>query len=196
MKATYFDSPESFRRWLARHHRTSGELLVGFYKKGSGKPSITWPQAVDQLLCFGWIDGVRHSIDADRYTIRVTPRRKGSIWSAVNIRRVHELKALGLMQPAGLEAYAGRDERKVERYSFERTHVRLAPQLEKLFRRRPRAWKFFQLQTPWYRKTSTWWVMSAKKEETRLRRLATLVKDSARGTRIAILGGSARQPGR
>lgn len=187
MKPTYFATSAAFRRWLKRHYGSTQELLVGFYTKASGKPSITWPEAVDQLLCFGWIDGVRKSINTDSYNIRVTPRRPGSTWSAVNINRAGKLRKLGLMHPAGLKAYTNRDERRAKRYSFERARVQLDPELERKFRQNRRGWKFFQAQPPWYRKTSLWWVVSAKQGTTRQRRLSILIGDSARSRRIALL---------
>lgn len=179
-----FPDPDALRAWLQQNHGTATDLWVRLYRKGSGRPSITWPELVDQLLCFGWIDGVRKSLDDESYVIRVTPRRRGSIWSAVNLRRVPELEAAGLMQPAGLEAYAQRDEKKQQQYSFEREHIALADAYEAEFRQDAEAWAFFQRQPPSYRKPATLWVMSAKKPETRLRRLRTLIGDSANRLRI------------
>jgi len=184
MKAIYFESPASFRKWLAVHHATDKELLVGFYKKGSGKPSLTWPESVDEALCFGWIDGVRKRVDDTRYTIRFTPRRKSSIWSAINIARVGVLQAQGLMQPAGLAAFGARDEKRSAIYAYENRPKTLDPVYEKELRRDKVAWTFFEAQPPSYRKLAAWWVMSAKKEETRQKRLARLISDSARGKRI------------
>jgi uncharacterized protein YdeI (YjbR/CyaY-like superfamily) len=175
------------RAWLRRHHASAGELVVGLYKTGSGKPSITWPELVDQVLCFGWIDGVRRSIDEQSYMIRITPRRKGSIWSAVNVRRAQELIALGWMEPIGLLAFDGRDERRSSVYSHERAHASLGDDMESLFLANPKAWAYFGSQPPSYRKTAVHWVISAKREETRLRRLATLIEDSERGVRIGPL---------
>lgn len=180
----FFATPADLRRWLEDHHDSATELWVGLHKKGSGHASITWPELVDQLLCFGWIDGVRKSLDADRYVIRTTPRRPGSLWSAVNRRRVPALIEAGLMHPAGLAAWNARDDEKSRRYSFERDDVGLGDAYEAEFRRHPAAWDFFQAQPPGYRKTATWWVISAKREETRLRRLRTLIEDSAAGLRI------------
>jgi len=184
MDPTFFATPDAFRRWLSSHHDSAAELWVGYYKKGSDKPSITWPESVDQALCFGWIDGVRKSLGEDSYMIRFTPRRARSIWSAVNTKRAQELIELGLMQAAGLKAFSQRDEQKTRQYSFERDRVELGAALEKQFRARKRAWTFFQAQPPGYRKTATWWVMSAKQEATRVRRLATLIADSEAGRRI------------
>jgi len=187
MKPTFFKSPADFRKWFEKNHAKAQELLVGFYKKGSGKPSITWPESVDQALCFGWIDGIRKSIDDISYTIRFTPRKPRSIWSAINIKRVEELIKLGLMKPAGLEAFQKRNEERSGVYSFEQKNHKLDGAYEKKFRANKKAWTFFQSQPPWYQRTSIWWVMSAKKEETRLKRLATLIDDSAHGRTIAPL---------
>jgi len=157
------------------------------YKKGSGKPSITWPELVDQLLCFGWIDGVRKSVDEDAYTIRITPRKPGSIWSAVNTKRAQELIELGLMQPAGRAAFDARDEEKTKRYSFQRTRVRLGKEYESEFRANRDAWEYFQRQPPGYRTLALWWIVSARQEDTRRRRLATLISDSEKQQRLAPL---------
>ena len=179
MKPAFFATPADFRAWFEKHHAATSELLVGFYKKGSGKPSITWPESVDAALCFGWIDGVRKSIDEESYTIRFTPRKSGSIWSAVNIKRAHELTKLGLMHSAGIKAFELRDEKKSAIYSYEqRSTAKLTPAHEKQFRANKKAWDFFQSQAPWYQRTSTYWVTSAKREETRLKRLATLIEAS------------------
>jgi len=186
LRATFFATPSEFRAWLERHHASSKELLVGFYKRGSGKPSITWPESVDQALCFGWIDGVRRSAGADSYTIRFTPRKAKSRWSSINVARVKELSAAGLMRPAGLEAFEKRTESGV--YSYEqRNEARLSLSDERRLRSNVKAWKFFESQAPWYRRTAIFWVMNAKKEETRVRRLATLIADSARGKTIGPL---------
>lgn len=188
MNPIFFATPAEFRAWLAAHHLTSQELWVGFYKKGSGQPSITWPEAVDEALCVGWIDGIRKSIDDVSYTIRFTPRKADSTWSAVNIKRVAELEAAGLMQPAGLKAFGKRKEAKSGIYAYEqRDTAMLGDAYEQQFRTNQQAWDFFQAQPPWYRRTATWWVISAKKEETRLKRLATLIEDSAQGRTIASL---------
>src|SRR5688572_6440582 len=155
MRPTFFATPADFRRWLERNHDSVTELWVGFHKKGTGKPSITWPESVDQALCFGWIDGVRKSVDPDSYKIRFTPRRPGSIWSTVNTKRAKELSKLGLMNDAGLKAFAARDEKKTKQYSFERDNVAFDPPLEKRFRASRKAWKFFDSQPPGYRKLAT-----------------------------------------
>jgi uncharacterized protein YdeI (YjbR/CyaY-like superfamily) len=182
MEPTFFATPREFRAWLAEHHEHGRELLVGFYKKGSGRPSITWPESVDQALCFGWIDGVRRRIDDDSYSIRFTPRKPRSIWSSVNIKRAGELAELGLMHPAGLRAFEQRDEARSAIYAYEQRHdVALSGEQEQRFRATPGAWEFFQAQPAWYRRTALWWVVSAKKEETRAQRLDTLIADSAEG---------------
>ncbi|HSL70940.1 MAG TPA: YdeI/OmpD-associated family protein [Longimicrobiales bacterium] len=184
---TFFAKPAALRRWLQKNHAATVELWVGFHKKATGTPSITWPEAVDQALCFGWIDGIRKSLGPDRYMIRFTPRRPGSIWSAVNTKRAQELIELGLMQPAGAKAFAGRDAAKTQRYSYEREQAELSADQLKQFRANRRAWRFFQAQPPGYRKIATVWVVSAKQEATRQRRLATLIADSAAGQRIGLL---------
>ena len=184
----FFATRDEFRRWLEKYHDSESELLVGFYKKSSGRQSITWPEAVEEALCFGWIDGIRKSIDAESYYNRFTPRRKGSVWSRVNIRKVEELIASGRMHPAGLRAFEVRDPQKTERYSFERDKApELTPEQEAQFRANETAWKFFQSQPPGYRKTATWWVVSARQEETQQRRLQTLIADSEAGLRIGLL---------
>jgi uncharacterized protein YdeI (YjbR/CyaY-like superfamily) len=181
----FFKTPSEFRAWLEKNHATKKELLVGFFKKSTGKPSITWPEAVDEALCFGWIDGVRKSIDDSRYTIRFTPRTARSVWSAVNIKRAKELKKQGLMRPAGMAAFARRSEEKSRIYSYERKYAALGPAFEQQFRANKRAWAFFESQPPSYKKAAIWWVISAKREETRLRRLDTLIKDSSRGQTVS-----------
>jgi uncharacterized protein YdeI (YjbR/CyaY-like superfamily) len=187
MDAIYFTSPEELRAWYAAHHDTTDELLIGFYKKHTGKPSLTQQEALDEALCFGWIDGIRHRVDDERYMNRYTPRRPRSIWSAVNIKRVGELTEQGRMQPSGLKAFNERDPARTQQYSSEQADVQFAPAYEAEFKANPQAWDFFQSQPPSYRKPSTWWVMSAKKEETRLRRLAILIADSAAGRHVAPL---------
>ncbi len=192
MTPTFFTTPSDFRAWLEEHHQTAAELWVGFHRKGSGKPSITWPEAVDEALCYGWIDGVRKGIDDSSYVIRFTPRKPRSRWSAVNISRVEELTRLGRMRPAGLKAF---EERSAERtYSYEQSHaVELDEADEQQFRSNPKAWEFFQVQAPSYRKAAIWWVISAKKEETRRKRLAQLIDDSAHGRTVPPLTRPARR---
>jgi uncharacterized protein YdeI (YjbR/CyaY-like superfamily) len=182
MKSLYFATPEDWRRWLAGHHATTDELWVGLHKKGSGRPSITWPEAVDGALCYGWIDGVRRSVDESRYTIRFTPRRPGSAWSAVNLKRVAQLTRKGLMAPAGIEVFQNRRKDRSGLYSFEqRRTVKLTGEYLRRLRAAAAAWRFFKDQAPWYQRTASFWVISAKREETRLKRLATLIDDSAAG---------------
>ena len=182
-KPTYFATPGDFRAWLEANHATESELWVGFHKKGSGTPSITWPESVDEALCFGWIDGVRKTIDDKRYVIRFTPRKAKSNWSNVNIKRVGELTKLGLMKPAGLKIFEARDAKR--EYSYEQTRqAEFSAEIAKTFRANKKAWKYFEEQPPGYRKSLTYWVMSPKKEETRLKRLEQLIEFSAAGKRI------------
>ena len=186
MQAKFFPTPADWRAWLEQNHASETELWVGFYKKATGRPSINWPESVDQALCFGWIDGVRKTIDAESYVIRFTPRRRGSIWSNVNIRRASELIGAGLMRAAGKRAFEARDPAKSGIYAFERTRpAKLPPDMKKVFLANKRAWKFFQSQPPGYRALVTNWLITAKQEATRDRRLATLIKDSAAGQRLA-----------
>jgi len=184
MEPAFFKTQSDFRRWFEKHHDSSKELLVGFYKKGSGRPSITWPESVDEALCFGWIDGIRRSIDDVSYTIRFTPRRKSSIWSAVNIKRAGELIDQGLMKTAGLKAFQARKENKSGIYSYEQRTERLPDPYARQFKKNKTAWAFFQAQPPGYRKIAGWWIVSAKKEETRLKRLDKLIEESAENRRI------------
>jgi uncharacterized protein YdeI (YjbR/CyaY-like superfamily) len=184
MKPTYFRSPGDFRKWLEQHHATERELLVGYYKKDSGRPSMTWQESVDEALCFGWIDGIRKRVDDLRYTIRFTPRRPGSIWSAVNIKRAQELSEEGRMRPAGLAAFAARKEYRSGIYSYEQRPTEIPEPYAERLRQNQAAWNFFQAQPPSYRKLASWWIVSAKKEETRLKRLEKLVEVSAQGRRI------------
>jgi uncharacterized protein YdeI (YjbR/CyaY-like superfamily) len=188
LKPQFFPSPAAWRAWLEDHHADTQELWVGFYKRESGRPSITWPEAVDGALCFGWIDGVRKSIDEISYKIRFTPRKPRSVWSAVNLKRATELSTMGLMHAAGLAAFQKREGKRSEIYSYEqRKGAKLPPAYEKKFRAHPDAWKFFEAQPPGYRKTASWWVISAKKEETRLNRLAVLIEDSGHQRKIGLL---------
>jgi len=184
MPHTFFAAPAAFRKWLEKHHEKESELLVGFYKKDSGKPSITWPESVDQALCFGWIDGVRRRIDDVSYSIRFTPRKPVSNWSAINIARVAELTKLGLMAPAGLRAFERRRDDKSAIYAYENAVRTLAPEDEKRFRANKKAWAYFTAQAPSYQRVAIYWVTGAKREETRERRLAALIGDSANGKRL------------
>ncbi|MCL4803740.1 MAG: YdeI/OmpD-associated family protein [Anaerolineae bacterium] len=186
MDVVFFETPDHFRAWLEENHATASELQVGYYKKGSGRPSMTWPESVDQALCFGWIDSIRRRIDDESYTNRFTPRRPGSNWSLVNIRRVQELIELGMMHPAGLAAFEARDPAKSEEYSYENRPQGLAEPYETGLRANPAAWEYWTAQPPHYRRGSAHWVMSAKREETRQKRLATLIADSAAGQWIAL----------
>jgi uncharacterized protein YdeI (YjbR/CyaY-like superfamily) len=184
----FFKTPDEFRSWLEEHHATASELLVGFHKKSTGRPTMTWTESVREALCFGWIDGIRRSVDDGRYTIRFTPRKPGSIWSTRNVAHVQELIREGRMTAAGLAAYEARKPERTGVYSFERRHAaRLDRAQEDEFRARPEAWAFFESQPPSYRRTAVHWVVSAKRSETRARRLATLIEDSALGRRIALL---------
>ena len=188
MKPQFFAAAEEFRAWLQEHHETATELVVGFHKKSTGKPSMTWTESVREALCFGWIDGIRRSLGDESYTIRFTPRKPRSNWSAVNVRHVEELIREGRMAPAGLAAYEARTPERTAVYSFENRHLsRFEPAQEQEFRAEPKAWEFFQAQPPSYRRTAIFWVVSAKREETRVRRLATLIADSKAGRRLAHL---------
>jgi uncharacterized protein YdeI (YjbR/CyaY-like superfamily) len=189
MKVAYFPSSSDLRKWLEQNHLKRDELLVGFYKKGSGRPSITYSEALDEALCFGWIDGVRKSVDDSSYTVRFTPRQTNSKWSAVNIERVRNLSDAGRMQPAGLKAFEGAKDPS-RAYSYEQRHqAKFAAADDRRFRANPSAWEFFQSRPPGYRRTTTFWVVSAKKEETRQRRLATLIDVCARRQVIDLLTG-------
>lgn len=183
-KSRSFESPSEFRAWLEAHHADASELVVVYYKRGSGKPSMTWPESVDEALCFGWIDGIRRRIDDESYSIRFTPRRRRSVWSAVNIDRAKELIKLGLMRAAGLRAFEQRDEKRARMYSYEREHASFDPADEKRFRANKAAWKFFGAQPAGYRRLATHYVTSAKQPETRQRRLAKLMEISAQGKRL------------
>lgn len=174
----YFATAAGFRRWLERNAATCSELWVGFNKKSSGKPSISYSESVDEALCFGWIDGVRRSLDSSAYAIRFTPRKPNSQWSALNIRRAKTLLDVGRLQPAGLKAFEGAEDQD-RKYSYEqRQQSRFHREQERLFRKNPAAWSYFQAQPPWYRGTATFWVVSAKRPETQRRRLDTLIADS------------------
>lgn len=189
MSPTYFKTPADFRKWLAKNHAKSTELLVGYYKRGTGASSITWPESVAEALCYGWIDGVRKRVDDDRYTIRFTPRKPTSNWSAINIKLVKQLIVEGRMQPSGLAAFKARKASKSVTYSYENRPQTLSPEFEKVFKKNKKAWTFFQGQAPWYRRTSIYWVMSAKKETTRLSRLTSLIGDCEKQRPIKPLAG-------
>ena len=181
----YFTSPDELRDWFDANHQTATELWHGSYKKAAGKPTVTWSEAVDEALCVGWIDSVRYSLDPERSAQRFTPRRKGSNWSAVNIAKVKALTEEGRMRPAGLAAFEARSEERSAIYSYEQRHVAtLAPDEDAAFRADEMAWDRFQALPPSYRRTAIYWVVTAKKPETRVRRLATLIEDSAAGRRL------------
>jgi uncharacterized protein YdeI (YjbR/CyaY-like superfamily) len=184
MKPVFFRSAADFGAWLDANHATAEVLLLGLYKTSSGKAGMTYKQALDEALAYGWIDGVRTGLDEERYTIRFTPRRPKSIWSKVNIKRAHELQAEGRLKPAGLAAFEARDEKRTQLYSFENAPRELDPAYEKTFKRNKKAWTFYQAQAPWYRRGTKWWVMAAKKEETRFRRLAQLIEGCGKGERL------------
>jgi uncharacterized protein YdeI (YjbR/CyaY-like superfamily) len=184
-KPKFFPTPADFRTWLEAHHGKLREQLVGFHKKASGKPSITWPESVEVALCFGWIDGVRKSLDETSYTIRFTPRKPTSTWSSININLVRKLTKQGLMHPAGLKAFAARSEKKSGIYAYEqRKSARFTREQEKQFRSYKPAWDFFRSQAPWYQRVCTYWVISAKREETKLKRLCELISHSQNQRRI------------
>lgn len=188
-KPLFFPTPSHWRAWLDRNHADTPELWVGFYKRDSGKPSITWPESVDGALCFGWIDGIRKSIDEVSYKIRFTPRKPRSTWSAINIKRAKELSKAGLLHPAGLTAFRNREGKRSEIYSYEqRKRAAFPPAYERIFRKNPDAWKFFSTQPPGYRRICSWWVISAKRQATRASRLAQLIQYSEGKRRIPMLG--------
>ena len=182
MPSTFFAKQSDFRSWLKKNHKKETELIVGFYKVDSGKPSITWPQSVDEALCFGWIDGVRTSIDAASYQIRFTLRKPTSIWSVINIKKVEALIKQGLMQPAGLAAFEKKKEERSKVYAFENEEMNFTAEFEKKFKANKKAWVYFQSLAASYKKTSKHWVMSAKQETTRLKRLNQLIEESEQGT--------------
>jgi len=188
MDPTFFPAPEDFRAWLEDNHASEAELWVGFYKVATGRPSITWPDSVDEALCFGWIDGLRKKLDDESYVIRFTPRKPTSNWRAKNLSRIEELISEGRVRPAGLAIYQARDPDRSKVYSFERRkEAKLDADQEARFRADEAAWEFFQSQPPGYRRTAIHWVISAKREATRTRRLGILIEDSAAGRRIAPL---------
>jgi uncharacterized protein YdeI (YjbR/CyaY-like superfamily) len=184
LKRKFFRTPANFETWLEKNHATAPELWVGFYKKDSGKPSITWAESVDQALCFGWIDGIRKRVDEISYQIRFTPRRRASIWSAINIKRARELARQKQMRPAGLKAFEARIENKSGIYSYEQRSTEVNEPYAKVLKKNKAAWNFFGKQPPSYRKMIGWWIVSAKKEETRMARLAKLISESAKGKRL------------
>jgi uncharacterized protein YdeI (YjbR/CyaY-like superfamily) len=183
-ESLFFARPKDFRAWLKVHHQTASELWVGFYKKASGKPSITWPESVDEALCFGWINGIRKGLDSLSYTIRFSPRQKRSVWSDINIKRVEGLLEEGRMKPAGLKAFQPRRENRSGIYSYEQRLDRLPEPDQTALKKAKAAWTFFQSQPPSYRKQISWWVISAKKEGTRQKRLQKAIETFTRGKRF------------
>ena len=186
-KPKFFTTPEQFRAWLEKNHATADELEIGFHKKGSGKKSITYAEALDEALCFGWIDGVRRRLDETSYQQRFTPRRARSIWSLVNVKHVERLKKAGRMHAAGLAAFEQRDPKRTGIYAFENAPRELSGEYEKEFRKVKGAWEYFQTYPPYLKKTVSYWVTSAKKEETRAKRLRRLIESCAKGERIGVL---------
>ncbi|MGI8786257.1 MAG: YdeI/OmpD-associated family protein [Pyrinomonadaceae bacterium] len=174
MKPKFFPTQTDFRRWLEENHTGDTELLVGFYKVGSNKPSMSWSESVDQALCFGWIDGGRRKVDEESYSIRFTPRKASSVWSAVNIKKVAELTGKGLMKPAGIAVFEKRQESKSKIYAYEQKSSELSAEFEMQFRANEKAWEFFVSQANWYQKQMIHWVMAAKQEATRERRFEKL----------------------
>jgi uncharacterized protein YdeI (YjbR/CyaY-like superfamily) len=191
---TFFRNAAAFRKWLKKNHDCSSELLLGLYYVGSGKGELTYRDALDEALCFGWIDGLRKRYDESSYTIRFSPRISGSIWSVINTRRMEELIKLGRVHASGIKTYTTRDKKKSKLYSYEVGTCKLAPEFERQFRASPTAWEFYQAQAPWYWRVSCYWVMSAKKEETRVRRLQQLITDSANERRIKQLISNRKGP--
>jgi uncharacterized protein YdeI (YjbR/CyaY-like superfamily) len=189
----FFASAADWRAWLEQHHDTETELLVGFVKVTTGNANMTWSESVDQALCFGWIDGVRRRIDDRSYSIRFTPRKPASIWSAVNIKKIEALRDAGHLAEAGERAFASRSERKSAIYSYEREAGSLSEKQTAQFHATPGAWSFFNQQAAWYRRNATHWVIGAKREETRARRLQQLIADSAEGRRLRHLSNDRRQ---
>lgn len=195
MKPTFFKTQAEWRAWLEKNYAGETEKLVGFYKAKSGKAGITYKEALDEALCFGWIDGVRKGLDDARWTIRFTPRKTKSIWSQVNLKRAKELEAAGQMHEAGLAAFHGRDEKLTNRYSFENPDRGLDAAHEKLFRANKRAWEWFCSAAPSYQKTARFWVNGAKQEGTRAKRLEMLIRDSEQGLRVGPLRPAVRKKG-
>ncbi len=187
MKPTFFKSQSDLRAWFEKNHATKQELLIGLYKKDSGRGGVTYQEALDEALCFGWIDGIRKSYDEHSYTIRFTPRKKNSIWSQVNLKHAARLEQEGKMHAAGLATFHGRNETRAKLYSFENKARKLDAAQEKQFRVNKKAWAWFSAQAPSYQHTASFWVISAKQEATRAKRLATLIQHSEEGVKIAPL---------
>ena len=190
MKVKYFKSPSEFRRWLEVNHARVSELRVGFFKKDSGKGGLTYTEALDEALCFGWIDGLKKRVDELSYTHRFTPRKPKSNWSRINIQHGERLKQAGRMTPAGIKAYAAREPERSDAYSFENAPHKLAAADEKQFKGDKIVWEFFQRQPPGYQRMAIWWVVSAKKPETRARRLGQLIAESRNERRVGQASGS------
>jgi uncharacterized protein YdeI (YjbR/CyaY-like superfamily) len=184
MEAVYFSDQFEFRMWLEENHQKERELIVGFYKKAAGKPTMTWPESVDQALCFGWIDGIRRKVDDESYCIRFTPRNPASTWSALNVKKANDLIEKGLMQPAGHALFTSRKEEKKAMYSYKNKPVALPSYLEEKFRENKEAWNFFSAQPPSYRRTLYFWILSAKRRETQLARLGKIIMESERQKRL------------
>lgn len=188
MHPKFFKTKKELRKWFEKNHLKLDEVWIGYYKKATGKKSITWSESVDEAICFGWIDGIRKSIDEVSYTNRFTPRRPNSNWSAVNIDKVKRLTELGLMKPEGIKAYKKRKSNKSKVYSYEQESDQLEKSFEKIFKKNKKAWQFFNEKlAPSYRKTSIRWVMSARQEKTRIKRLEILIASSAKGEKIPLL---------
>jgi len=196
VQVVHFGSANSFRSWLAKNSEKKHELWLGFHKKSSKKEGITYSEALDEALCYGWIDGVRYSVNSDSYKIRFTPRQSKSVWSLVNVRHVERLKSLGRMTEAGLRAFARREEQRTGIYAFEQKRKGLSSKYKRILRANHKAWKFYSGQAPWYQRTTGHWVCSAKQEETRMRRLKMLVENSAKGRRIPRLTPEAKRAGK
>jgi uncharacterized protein YdeI (YjbR/CyaY-like superfamily) len=194
MKPTFFPNPQAFHRWLKSNHRTATELWVGFYRKDSGRPSMTWSESVDEALCFGWIDGIVKTVDEISYVRRFTPRRPGSNWSAVNIAKIKALTKAGRMMPAGLAAFEGRDPKKADRYSYERRHqAKLTPAMVRAFRKNANAWKFFEALPPGHRRLLILRIIDAKQDATREKRLQQTIAMCAAGRRVDFMRPMSRQ---
>ena len=184
MKPLFFSGAKEFRKWLEKNHSVEKELIVGFYKKETGKPTMTWSESVDQALCFGWIDGIRRNVDSESYSIRFTPRRPGSNWSKVNIKKAEELKEAGLMKPEGLKLFNNRKEPSGDRYSYENLPDTLSSENEELFRKNKTAWAFWEKQASSYRKVKIFWINAGKQEDTRMNRLSKLISYCEQGKKF------------
>lgn len=193
MDVVFFPNAGAFRKWLKSHHDSDREVWVGFYRKDSDQTGITYSEALDEALCFGWIDGVRRKVDARSYANRFSPRRQGSVWSELNIKRAGELIKAGRMHDSGMRAFRERDPEKTQRYSYERQRAPLSPALEKRFRANREAWTFFKAQPPSYQRLAIWFVNSAAKEETRIRRLDIVIDVSSKGRRLGVMTGKSRE---